>query len=917
MMPVDELKKSEIVFIVFCSVLLTVVTIATGVMSFSSEEAANVIAVSRMNSVLITVKNAMLPLLCAILILISAVIIESLDVLRMIAHKRTRGLVIIAIFAIDAIFYSFIRTDIFTLFLGNKDFFRTLEEISYILMPAFLTGFFFRGFKMHFPRQMRVLFYTTLIITVAELVTYPFWGGFHTIIYGINIVIKLVIIVLLAVMLIKWKQKRPQSRQIAMDESALLCLAISILANPFQEGIVGWEWLELIKMLAITAYFMFMTAQHIQIMLAENRYQMEKRAKDLEAQNDQLTVARNEAEEAKQEAIMANVAKSRFLANMSHEIRTPINAVLGMDEMILRESDDKSIREYALDIRSAGRTLLSLINDILDFSKIESGKMEIVPVEYDFYTMITDLINMLQTRAQAKDLKLEIQVDRNIPSKMYGDDVRIKQCFTNILTNAVKYTEEGTVWLRASGYRDGGEYILTCEVEDTGIGIKEEDIPKLFKEYERIEESRNRNIEGTGLGMNITLQLLALMDSKLQVESTYGKGSTFWFEVRQRIIDDTPVGDINLHKALIRENEYEDKDAFIAPNARILMVDDNAMNRRVFINLLKITHIQIDEADCGPVAIELARVNHYDIIFMDHMMPEMDGIEAMEAIRAMPAGSPNEKTPIYVLTANAVTGAKEMYISKGFDGYLSKPVVADKLEEVLKENLPKDLIQAAPEGEGMGGSDKSDANHMPDDLPVVDGLDWSFAWLHLPAKDMLEDGVRQFHELIGVHADKLEGFYEELPGEEALENYRIQVHGMKSSAATIGIIPLAGMAKILEYAAKDNDIERIRSVHPTFISEWRSYHDKLTGVCGIEALDEAALASLPEADYNNVLEWLDELKSAMEDMDVDVADEIVLKLKGYRYKDEIMPLIEQLGGAVADLDEDRVNELADEIIKRR
>ncbi|MBO6214534.1 MAG: response regulator, partial [Lachnospiraceae bacterium] len=799
-MPHDELKKSEIAVCVVSIIILGIWVTWIGVSGYDHIEAVNTSAASRIDPVLSTVRRAMFPLLCAVLIIIASVILEALDILRIVLRRRNRGLVIIALFGIDAIFYSFIRTDIFTLFVGNKEFFRTLEEVSYILMPLFLVGFFFRGFKMHFPKHMRVLFYTVLGVTVAEIVTYPFWGELHTGMFYINIIIKIVIILILAVMLKLWKDMRPQSRSILMDETALACLAISILANPSQEPIPGFEWLETVKMVSTTAYFIFMMAQHIQIMLAENRYRIEQRARELEEQNNELTIARNEAEEAKTEAIAANEAKSRFLANMSHEIRTPINAVLGMDEMILRESRDKSIREYAIDIRSAGRTLLSLINDILDFSKIESGKMEIVPVEYDFAPMITDLINMLQTRAAAKDLELVIEVDPNIPTRMFGDDVRIKQCFTNILTNAVKYTPSGTVWLRAKGYREGDDYLLTCEVEDTGIGIKEEDLPKLFKEYERIEESRNRNIEGTGLGMNITLQLLSLMDSKLEVSSVYGKGSTFWFEVRQHIVDDTPVGDVERQRSEAAE-DFDYSESFIAPEAKVLVVDDNAMNRKVFMSLLKATRIQVDDADGGPRAIELAGQVHYDVIFMDHMMPDMDGIEAMKAIKAMPEGSPNSDTPIYVLTANAVTGAKDMYMAEGFDGYLSKPVVADKLENVLREKLPKELMLPAPEGEGMGG-DSGGANPVPEDLPSVDGLDWNFAWLHLPEREMLEDSVRQYYELIKVHAGKLQGFFEGLPDEDALDNYRIQVHGMKSSAATIGIVPLAGMAKVLEYAAK-------------------------------------------------------------------------------------------------------------------
>ena len=265
---------------------------------------------------------------------------------------------------------------------------------------------------------------------------------------------------------------------------------------------------------------------------------------------------------------------------MSHEIRTPINAVLGMDEMILRESTEQNIKDYAMDIHMAGQTLLSLINDILDFSKIESGKMEIVPVEYDISSLIHDLTNMALQRAKAKQLALEVEVDQNIPSRLFGDDVRIRQILTNLLTNAVKYTHEGTVWLRIRGRSADNAVKLYFEVEDTGIGIKEEDLPKLSSEFERIEEEKNRNIEGTGLGLNITMKLLSLLGGKLTVESAYGKGSKFSFELEQEIVDQTPIGDFELRVRQIAEN-YSYSAKFCAPDAKILVVDDNAVNRKV------------------------------------------------------------------------------------------------------------------------------------------------------------------------------------------------------------------------------------------------------------------------------------------------------------------------------------------------
>ena len=319
---------------------------------------------------------------------------------------------------------------------------------------------------------------------------------------------------------------------------------------------------------------------------------------------------------------------------MSHEIRTPINAVLGMDEMILRESREQNIKEYAMDIYTAGQTLLSLINDILDFSKIESGKMEIVPVEYDISSLIHDLANMASQRAAEKKIQLIVEASQDIPSRLYGDDVRLRQILANLLTNAVKYTHEGTIWLRVQSRRKEDAAVLGFEVEDTGIGIKEEDLPKLSAEFERIEEDRNRNIEGSGLGMSITIQLLALLGSRLAVESTYGKGSKFSFELEQKVMDPQPIGDFSARVRQSAEN-YNYSTRFCAPEAKILVVDDNGVNRKVLRNLLKETQIQVTEAGSGAECLALVQEGRYDLIFLDHMMPEMDGVETLHRMRAL------------------------------------------------------------------------------------------------------------------------------------------------------------------------------------------------------------------------------------------------------------------------------------------
>lgn len=404
-----------------------------------------------------------------------------------------------------------------------------------------------------------------------------------------------------------------------------------------------------------------------------------------------------EAWVGEQVLVSANKAKSDFLARMSHEIRTPVNTILGMDEMILRESKDSEVLEYADDIRSAGRSLLSIINDILDLSKIESGKMEIIPVGYDFSRMMRDLANMASIKAKEKNLTFDINVSGDIPSGLFGDDGRIRQILTNLLTNALKYTEQGYVHFRVklkALASDGPDETATLhfEVEDTGIGIRSEDMDKLFGEFERVDNLRNRNIEGTGLGIPITMKMLDLMGSKLEVKSVYGQGSVFSFDLIQKIIDSTPVGEF-LHGA--RETSpggNVNSPSFTAPAAKVLLVDDNRINRKVFRALLKRTMVGVIEAEGGPDAISQASSDHFDIIFMDHMMPGMDGVEAMKRIREISDG-PNKDTPIIVLTANAIAGSEEEYLTLGFDGYLSKPIEYVKLEKMIRTLLPADKVQ--------------------------------------------------------------------------------------------------------------------------------------------------------------------------------------------------------------------------------
>ena len=602
-------------------------------------------------------------------------------------------------------------------------------------------------------------------------------------------------------------------------------------------------------------------------------------------------------------ATKAGEAKTQFLAQMSHEIRTPINAVLGMDEMILRESGEEEIRGYAQDIQSAGNSLLSIINDILDLSKIESGKLKIVPIQYDLGDVLHDLINMIEFRAREKNLTLKVEIDPGLPSRLYGDDVRVKQVITNILTNSVKYTHTGNVWFRVRGKQEGSAEELYVEVEDTGIGIRKEDIDKLFSAFDRIDEVKNRNIEGTGLGMNITQKLLALMGSSLQVESVYGKGSKFFFNLKQEIIDETPLGDFNERIRKAAES-YKYEEAFYAPNASILVVDDNVLNLKVFSSLLKKTGVKITGAASGLECLEHAKAKAFDIIFLDHMMPEMDGIETLHILKEDTEG-PNKDTPVFALTANAVTGAREMYLKEGFDGFLTKPIVADKLEAVIKETLSPGLLEALPE-EKEAGQKQGEA----EELPTIGGIDWSYARSHLGDNALILETAEEFTDLLSINEEKLSKAFEEIEAGGNAEPYRIQVHSMKSVSQTLGIIPLAGMANVLEYAARDGKTEEIRRLHPVFIEQWGTYGNELQRLFPGKDTDSKRTGW----DADVVKKKLESLKESMRDLDLDIADPIMEELLTLRFEPETDKKIKELKAAVTALNSDRTEELVDELI---
>ena len=565
-----------------------------------------------------------------------------------------------------------------------------------------------------------------------------------------------------------------------------------------------------------------------------------------ENQKKQLIRLNEETEEAKKEAEAANRAKSDFLASMSHEIRTPINAVLGMDEMILRECKEANILEYAQNIENSGHALLSLINDILDFSKIEAGKMELITADYELGSLLHDCYNMIQVRAESKQLKFVLENDPNLPRILYGDEFRLRQIFVNLLTNAVKYTHEGSVIFSIRGEKlNENRLMLVVSVKDTGIGISEENQQRLFQSFQRLEEKRNRSIEGTGLGLTIVKRLIDLMDATMELHSVYGEGSEFIVRIPQIVIDWQEMGDFTERYSRVYAVQKAYNQNFTAPDAKVLVVDDVDMNLQVAKNLLKNTKVQVDTAGSGEECLRLVEKNKYDIIFMDHMMPIMDGVETMEKMK-LPQYERNVHTPVIMLTANAILGVREQYLQVGFCDYLSKPVTGSDLEEMLLKYLPDELIEKLseqicddwPEEEALK-TDQAKENEEADSVGeeenfVIDSLRQRIEGIDI------ESGIEHCGESEELYLEILKDYVEGAPLEMVEElfkaadwaQYRVQVHALKSTSLTIGLPLLSEKFKGLEFASREADTEYLNQNHAAVMEEYKNLLDILREILG-------------------------------------------------------------------------------------
>ena len=510
---------------------------------------------------------------------------------------------------------------------------------------------------------------------------------------------------------------------------------------------------------------------------------------------------RQEEEKARvnaEAAEAANQAKSQFLANMSHEIRTPLNAILGLSEMALRQEDPREKDACLKDIRGSGRNLLENINSILDLSKIEEGKMEVEPEEYRILSVLHDVITVLGLRAREKKLDFRAEIDETIPAVLWGDNVHISHIIMNLGSNAVKHTQEGAVTLSVTWEPEAGARgVLVLHMKDTGVGIRREDMPYLFRSYGRLDRKANRHIEGTGLGLSIVQNLTELMHGTVGVESVYGQGSDFWVRLPQTVIDAAPCGP---YRESVQREEGLHQASFSAPDAVVLLVDDQPINQKVCLGLLEPYGMQVFTAASGPEAIERMTQVWPDLVLMDHMMPGMDGVEATTRIRAMGKKDPYfAVVPILALTANAMKGAREFFLANGFNDFLSKPMDLDKLDRVLGAWVPEDK-QLPPRREESARTEP-----VPPDLAVLPGLDAAKGMAFCGRAEVYRQTLAMFAGQLSDRVRRIRAALEK----EREADYILEVHSLKSAARWVGAEDLGSRAEDLEMAARADDWRKV------------------------------------------------------------------------------------------------------------
>ena len=644
-------------------------------------------------------------------------------------------------------------------------------------------------------------------------------------------------------------------------------------------------------------------------------------AKEKEKQASTAGQAQNQpahnAAELEEAISAAQHARDIFLMNMSHELRTPINTILGLNELILRESQEDAIKEYALDIRHAGNVLLTLVGDILDYTRLQAGQMEITEGIYDLSSLLNDLINGISVQLRKKKLDLKLDIAKDIPHKLSGDEIHIRQIISNLLSNAVKYTERGTVTLHLGWTKRGEDEIeMDLAVKDTGVGIREKDIERLFGVFQRMDTLDRNTNDSTGLGLAITNRLLEMLGGRLEVQSARGKGSVFSFKLVQKVADATPLGDFEKQYTESLHSARNYKNKFIAPMGRVLVVDDNAMNLAVAQGLLKETRLQVDVANSGEKCLELLRRKTYHVICLDHMMPVMDGVETLHAIRKL-EGNPSADTPVIALTANAVAGAREYYLQEGFQDYLTKPIDADKFESMLIRYLPDNVVYLNQDRNtpDENGQELEAAIGMMESRLSGIGFNVRNGLKYMGNDIKLYDKVlHDFHLILQEKEDALRGFLKkrDMPG------YAIIVHSLKGNARNVGADDLADEAFELEKMSKAGQLEDVEVRSPILFNLMKNMRRDLKTYLDSESRTEAGKEEEPgnkltitEDDWKQALK---ELAGRLDDFDGDSVHEKLEELKKYDRPESDQKMLRLCEKAVKDFAYDIALEVVNAVL---
>lgn len=613
--------------------------------------------------------------------------------------------------------------------------------------------------------------------------------------------------------------------------------------------------------------------------------------------------------EMRERAEEANRAKSDFLANMSHEIRTPMNAVVGLSELIIEESRGRKMYDYACNIKSAALNLLSVINDILDLSKVEAGKMELVEDTYYIQLLVQDTVNLIEIGAKQKGLQTKVKLEDDIPYQLYGDEGRIRQILINLLNNAIKFTRSGFVSLKVSGAYADEEYVkLTFEIEDSGMGIKKKDLEKIFEAFRQVDMSKNRKTEGTGLGLAITKRLVQLMNGQIEVESEYGKGTKFTVHIKQKVVSRETIREVEVTNKTVRKNDMR---RFTCNDYKVLVVDDNAINRSVALAMVKSYGFQVSEADCGQNAISQVKEQRFDMIFMDHMMPVMDGVEATRRIRSE-CGENGRESVIIALTANVVEGAREMYLENGFQDFLAKPFERIQLHDMLNKWVPeerKNYLDREIEEEKIS-EDEIVAIYMQ-------GVNVRNA---VRCRNCgLEDYLKLLHLFYLDGQNKTESM-KSLVKEKDYENYRIEVHALKSAAANIGAEHLSEEAKAQEFAVKEGRIDFVNDGYEKLIEDYQNILKEIERVLKKRQYGNFANkgnSGLKAIDNGFMMEQIKSILQSLERFQSKDAAAGVQELLRYALPESVREEMEQVKNLLEMYEDDKAEDKLKDLIQRQ